>query len=907
MDKQLLTMKLYAPPLRSGLVHRLRLLQKMNAGLQEGRSLTLITAPAGYGKTTLTLEWLTHLDRAYGWLSLDRTDNHPLQFLTYLIAAMREVDENMGTILESILEQQAHQDEATRVQSVLTALVNQLAKVETPFTLVLDDYHTITDLMVHQTLEFVLEHQPPQMHLVIVTRQDPLLPLSKLRSKGRLTEIRLGELRFTPEETGQFLNETMSLALLPEEVTALQGRTEGWIAGLQLAALSLSELPAWSETSLDSETRSQYIQAFAGDDRHVADYLLDEVLSRQPEKIQRFLLYTSLLKRLSGPLCDAVLEDQTQSSQEILENLECSNLFIIPLDNRRQWYRYHHLFADLLSSRLQSSDPAVVARLHHAASLWFEASRMFADAVDHALLAEDFDNALRLIEEIAGASIWASGDLPVLLNWSRRLPEEVLTTRPQLCLYCARALFFNGQVEMADRYLQEAENALRVREQMGGATDELYGVLYTNQATVRAMRGESDAALELASRAASLISKTDVSTQARIAHAVGMAEYLKGQVREAEVAFSEAIELAGQANNRNLRLDVIACLALTQILSGRLRDAEHLCQQVLDTEFKNQSVPTTCAIFLALALIQYERNELLSAQSSIETSIELAEKAGWLHVLWQAHLLHAQIQQALGNSQNTRQAIKQAEQVALRYRIPRVASIISAYQANIELAEGNLESAVYWAEKYERQPAIENLRDFEELTRAHIFFARGSHAEALSEVNCTLEKAQSAGRIATVIGAKILKAQLVEALGDPEAGLKLMSEAIELSEPEGFLRVFLNEGKRAKVLLLQLRQTKIPANVMIYSARLADAFEEKTAVVSDLNLPDGLIEPLSERELEVLHLIADGLSNPEIAARLYLSVNTLRAHTTHIYQKLSVHSRIQAVTRAKQLRLLTPQ
>ena len=263
MDKQLLTMKLYAPPLRPGLVHRLRLLQKMNVGLQEGRSLTLITAPAGYGKTTLALEWLTHLDRAYGWLSLDRADNHPLQFLTYLIAALGDVDENMRAILESILEQQVHQDETTRVQSVLTALVNQLAKVETPFTLVLDDYHAITDLMVHQALEFVLEHQPPLMHLVIVTRQDPLLPLSKLRSKGKLTEIRLGELRFTPEETGQFLNETMSLALLPEEVTALQGRTEGWIAGLQLAAISLSELPAWSETSLDSETRSQYIQAFA--------------------------------------------------------------------------------------------------------------------------------------------------------------------------------------------------------------------------------------------------------------------------------------------------------------------------------------------------------------------------------------------------------------------------------------------------------------------------------------------------------------------------------------------------------------------------------------------------------------------------------------------------------------------
>lgn len=907
MDNQLLTMKLYAPPLRPGLVHRLRLLEKMNMGLQDGKRLTLITAPAGYGKTTIALEWLANLDRTYSWLSLDRADNHPYQFLTYLIAALGQVDEKVRQVLESILKEQTEQDEATRVHSLLTALVNQLAKIQTPLILVLDDYHTITDLAVHEALGFILEHQPPHMHLVIATRQDPLLPLSRLRTRGQLTEIRLGELRFTQEETNQFLNETMKLGLLPDEIVALEVRTEGWIAGLQLAALSLSELSAGSQTPIDADARSKYILAFAGDDRHVVDYLLDEVLSHQPEEVQRFLLNTSVLNRLSGPLCDALLEDQEQSSQQLLESLEHSNLFIIPLDNRRQWYRYHHLFADLLSSRLQSTNPDQVTALHHRARKWFESANMIADAVDHALLAEDFDSALRLIEEIAGTSIWTSGELPVLLNWSKRLPEEVLMSRPRLSLYCARALFFNGQIDMADGYLQEAEKALRARGQNDGSMDEVWGVLYTNQATVRAMYGDSEVALELANRAKTLIPKMDVSTQARIAHAVGMAAYLQGNLKEAEVAFSEAIQLAQEVNNRNLRLDVIACLALTQILSGRLREAERLCQNVLDMEFQNQYIPTTCAIIFALALIKYEQNELVQAQQMIGTSIQLAQEASWLHILWQAYLLQSQIQQAMGESQKARQAIRHAEQVAARYRIPRVSRIIAAYQAKFYLTEGNLEAAVHWVEAYEGRAAAEKLRDFEELTRSRILLSRGNYSESLSVLNCTLEKAKAAGRIASLIEAKILRAQVLEARGECEAGIESMTQAVALAEPEGFVRVFLDQGKRTADLLSRIRQMKILANVMSYSWKLLEALNEKGLVDSPQITLNVLVEPLSERELEVLHLIADGLSNPEIAARLYLSVNTLRAHTTHIYQKLDVHSRMQAVARAKELGLLHPE
>ncbi len=904
MDTQLLTVKFYPPPLRPSVVRRHRLVEKLNQGLQEGTRLTLITAPAGYGKTTLALEWITSLNRHYSWLSLDRSDNHPIQFLTYLIAALGQVDEEIGNSLTCALEANVDQDEATRVQALLTLLVNHVATIRTPFTLVLDDYHTLTDLGVHQALEFILDHQPPQMHVVIATRQDPLLPLSKLRSRGQLTEIRLGELRFTQPEADQFLNETMRLGLRPEEVAALQLRTEGWIAGLQLAALSLAELPPWSQTAFDPKTRSESIRAFAGDDRHVADYLLDEVLSRQPEEMQRFLLHTSILKRLSGPLCDYLLEYKQPSSQQILESLEHANLFVIPLDNRRQWYRYHHLFADLLNSRLQSSDPDLVAALHRRASQWFQAAGEFAEAVDHALLAEDFDSALHLIEELAGVSIWASGELPVLLNWARRLPEELLRTRPRLCLYCGRALFFNGQVHMADKYLQEAEKALRARERSGAATDELWGVLFTNQATVRAMCGNSQEALELAARAKALVPAEDVSTHARIAHALGMAEYLAGNVSAAQAGFSQAIRLAQQANNRNLGLDVIACLALAQILAGHLDDAEHVCQNVLAMDGETRSVPAAGPLFLALAVIQYERYDLHRANETLATSIELARKAGWLHVLWQAYLLQAQIHQALREPQAAQEALRQAEQVAVRYGIPRVSRMISAYRASIELAEGNTDFPRRWAEAYDHRSPAEHLRDFEELTLGRVLLSGGHCTEALSLLDGALEKARSAGRMTCVIEATVLRAQALEASGEHQGAIESMIRAVELAEPEGFIRPFLDGGKCTRDLLIHIRQKVVPARVMGYSRRWLETFDDGRPVLATAKAADVLVEPLSERELEVLRLMSDGLSNPEIAGRLYLSVNTLRAHTTHIFRKLDVHNRVQAISRARELGLM---
>jgi LuxR family maltose regulon positive regulatory protein len=922
MYEQILKTKLFVPPLRPGIVARPRLLQKMSLGLKAGARSTIITAPAGYGKSTLALEWIQSLDLPHCWVSLDREDNHPVQFLAYLTAAINQIDEAPLETFPLSLESLDQQEAAGWLQSRLPAFINAIAGLKGSFILVLDDYHLITDLAIHQAVGFLMEHQPPQMHLVIATRQDPLLPLSKLRSRGWITEIRLGELRFTLEETTAFLNETMRLDLIPEQVAALEARTEGWIAGLQLAALSLTELPEWADASLAHDRSAIDIPAFAEDDRHIVDYLTDEVLSRQPEEIQKFLLQTSILKRLCGPLCQAVLgesekpldlpvptqpfigQSPVSRCQQILEYLEHANLFIIPQDNRRQWYRYHHLFVELLTNRLQATYPEMVPVLHCRASQWYENAHIYADAVDHALMAEDFDRALRLIENTASASIWASGDLPVLINWSRRLPENIFLTRPRLCLYYARGLFFAGQVEAAEKHIQQAENALRKRTAQDGSTEELWGVLYTNQATIRAMRGDSDAALLLAKQAIEKTPAADNSTQARILHAIGTAELLRGDCRRAEAAFAQGAALAGRAKNRNLGLDLLSCQALAQIQAGKLSAAASLCDETL-SDPENRRSPAASTVFLALAQVQVERDALEEASLSLDASITLGIKAGWPHLLWQAYLLQARVRQALDDSAGWRESLRLAQDVVRRYPLPPPRRMVAAFQARMELREGNLDIPLRWSEETLRGP--DGLQDFEELTLARVLYTQGNSAEALERLEGLILSAKAAGRNASMIEALVVRSKILKAAGDQYAAVQALAEAAALAQPEGFLRVFLDEGQELAELVGLLQKTKLPANLAGFFAKLAGCSGSElpnAQGTSQALSPDNLVEPLSARELEVLRLIADGLSNPEIASRLYLSVNTLRAHTTNIYQKLDVHSRLQAVNRARDLGLL---
>ncbi len=918
MADPLLTIKLYPPTPRPGQVDRPRLLQKLDQGLQQDRRLTLVSAPAGYGKTTLVAEWLQTLHRPSAWLSLERSDNQPVQFFTYLTAAMQQIDSNIGQAFQSALAKSNQEEVSTDwLQAQLVALTNEINLTRSPFVLILDDYHTITNLEIHESLSFILDHLiPARVHLVIITRQDPLLRLSRPRSQGHMTEVRMGELRFTVEEAERFFNQTMNLDLPPDQVAALETRTEGWIAGLQLAAISLSESSYPGETASQPEQRAQFIRAFAGDDRHVVDYLMDEVLSRQPEAVQQFLLDTSILKRFCAPLCDAVIDRQApggESCQAILEYLERCNIFLIPLDNHRHWYRYHHLFAELLSARTQAIHPDFVTQLHCRASQWFEQAGMIPDAVDHALLAEDFNRALKLIEQAARTSIWVSGDLPALLNWTRRLPENLVRSRPSLCLYCARGLFFAGQIKPAEEYLRAAAQALEARPSSDPQAQELRGVLYTNQATFAAMCGESSRALELAQMALPFLARLpedEPSSHARIFHAIGMAEYLAGRVRPAEQAFARAVSLARQAGNRNLGMDVVGCLALTLLLAGKARQASQECEQAFALDEAGRTSPAASAVYIAQGEILYARNELESALEKLTIGLELGKKAGWMHVTWRGLAMLSAVKLGQGDIAGAVEALQQFDQTARRYNNPAINNLIEAWKARVALSLGDRETAVRWAESYPAQHESGAFLEFKELTLARLWLAQGKWAEALELLDQWLTPAIAEGRGHSLIEIQILRSVALKGLGRYAEAVPAIIQALKLAEPDGFSRLFLDRYEALVDLLHQAQREKISQNMHHFIDRLQAAFDGELvpspAFQPAASQNPALPEPLSERELEVLHYLAEGLSNPQIAARLFLSVNTLRAHTLHIFQKLDVHNRMQAVARARELGILQP-
>ncbi len=925
MTDQLLTIKLYPPTPRPGQVDRPRLLSKLTQGLQQGRRLTLISAPAGYGKTTLVSEWLQTLDRPIAWLSLEPIDNEPLQFFSYLMAAMQQVDKQIGQAFQTALEQSNQSEVSTGwLQAQLPALLNEINHSRTPFVLIFDDYHSIVELEIHEAIGFLLDHLlPGTLHLVIITRQDPLLRLSRLRSQGQVTEIRMGELRFTEEEAGAFFNQTMCLDLQPEQVAALEARTEGWIAGLQLAAISLSESAYSGEMGFEPDQRAEFIRAFAGDDHHVVDYLMDEVLTRQPEPVQRFLLYTSILKRFTAPLCDYLINWQEAgeeprftapaSSPAILDYLEKSNIFLISLDNHRQWYRYHHLFAELLGTRFQTIHPELVAGLHRRASFWFEQAGMTDDAVDHALLAEDFSRALGLIEQAARTSIWASGDLPALLNWTKRLPQELLRSRPNLCLYCARGLFFAGQIKPAEEYLRTAAQALDGRSPNDPMTQELRGVLYTNQATFAAVCGESQHALALAEKAAPFLSRLpedEPSSHARILHAVGMAEYLAGRVRPAAEAFTRAVSLAQQAGNRNLGLDVVGCLGLTLLLSGKARQAGQVCEQAFVIDEAGRMTPPASAVYIAEGEVLYAQNELAPALQKLELGLELGKKAGWVHVIWRGLAMLSAVKLGLGDIPGVMDALQQFEQTALRYDNPAVNILIDAWKVRMALALGDRQAADRWAENFPTQAEAQAFGEFRAMTLARVLLAQGRYSQALVLMDKWLASAVSEERGHSVIEIQILRSIGLRELGKPDEALAALSEALELAEPEGISRLFLDRLEPLADLLRQVRREKAGPSIRRFVDRLLARIDQpmlpQPGFQTVNETPGDLVEPLSEREIEVLRLIAEGLSNPEIAGKLFLSVNTLRAHSSHIFQKLDVHNRVQAVARARELGILKP-
>jgi LuxR family transcriptional regulator, maltose regulon positive regulatory protein len=899
MDRQILKAKLYVPRYRADGVPRSRLHERLDEGAR--REVTVVSAPAGFGKTTLLADWSQRSEPPVAWVSLDERDDDPARFLLYLIAAIETIHEDFGKATRAFLGSLESREE---LEPVLTALSNEILELPRDFVLVLDDYHSVRSETIHDVLAFLLDHWPPPMHLVIAGRTSPPLPLPRLRARGRLTELGAPDLRFTHEEAADFLGRTMGLNLTAERVAALEKGTEGWIAGLQLAAHALR----------DREEEFSSMEAIAGGARHVFDYLADEVLSRQPEDVREFLLETSVVETLSGPLCE-VLTDRTDGL-EMLERLERENLFLVPLDEEGRYYRYHHLFAAFLRERLQRVSPDAILELHRRAGLWYEDDGCLALAVEHTLAAKDFDRAADLIEEETGVRR-RYVDAALLLRWLGTLPDGMVHQRPQLCLLYAWALAHSGALEEAELRLRDTEEAMKLGDGAStmGLSDEertMLGEICIIRARMAAMREDAALTTELSNRALDLLPEGEVHLRGDVALDLGHAYCSVGDLESAREAFSRAAATGRAADDLRTSLFALRYQASLEISRGRLREAEDLLLEGRRlAERRPEGVPSVAGIIhTGLGELLYERGALDEARRLLEEGIEHGRRSGEAKILVYGYVNLARVLMAQGDTEGAHSLIREAGELTPRW------PLIWAWQARFYLAQGDVGSAACWAREYGATEDYMNYpRHFERITMARVLLGEDRTDEALDSLGNLLEDAVFEGRMAHEIELRVLLALASERLGATGEAFDHLERALSLAEPEGFVRVFVDEGMPMAALLERLiREPRDDGSYAgapdgapdAYAGRLLEhlALEADSGNGGPRSGRSPGLEPLSGREVEVLELVAAGRSNAEIAGELYLSVGTVKAHVHHIFGKLLVRNRSQAVARARELRLL---
>jgi LuxR family maltose regulon positive regulatory protein len=897
MTGPLLETKLYVPKPRRDLVARPRLSERLSRGAES--KLTLISAPAGFGKTTLLADWLKTrpaAESSSAWLALDQSDNDATSFWTYLVAALRKAVPSVGATALSLL-----QSPQPPIQAVLTALLNELSLVSTDVVLVLDDYHVIDALGVQDGMAFLLEHLPPRVHLVIATRADPGLPLPRLRARGELVEIRAADLRFTPNEAASYLNEVMQLNLAAEDLAALEDRTEGWIAALQLAALSMQ----------GRDDVHGFIAGFAGDDRYIVDYLVTEVLQRQPEAVRDFLLVTSILERLTGSLCDAVTGQER--GKATLEALERGNLFVVPLDSGRHWYRYHHLFADVLRAHLQEEQPERISLLHRRASDWYEQNDGRSDAIRHALAAHDFPGAARLIE-LAFPAMRRTRQESVLLGWLKALPDDLLRNRPVLDIAYAASLLASGQFDGAEARVLDAERwldptATRSAAESGGMVvvdDEEFRRLPASIAMYRAVRaqgrGEVTAALEHARRALTLVREDDYLVHAGASQFMALVSWASGDLEAAQMAYIAAVAALRRAGHV---ADTFGCaLALADILitQGHLRRAMGTYEQALQLAIEGD-LRGTADMHVGMSQLYRERDDLPAATQHLLRSQELGEYGGLPQNRHRWRVAMARIRDSQGDLDGAEELLDEAERLYEGDYFPDVRPI-AALRARLWIAQGRFGEALAWARERDLAAAddLSYLREFEHITLARALLAKsksdganGSFREATGLLGRLLAAAEAGARTGNTIEILLLQALAHQMRSDIPAALVPLKRALTLAEPEGYVRVFVDEGASIAELLQEAAKRRIAPS---YVGRLLAAFGTAEGR-SPVRL--ALAEPLTGTELEVLRLLRTDLNGPAIARELVVSLNTVRTHTRNIYTKLGVNDRRAAVRRAEEL------
>lgn len=944
MSDPLLLTKLHIPIPRPKRILRNNLVERLNEGLCENRKLTLISAPAGFGKTTLVSEWIAGCERPVAWLSLDEGDNDPFRFLTYLISALQTIAKNIGTGVLGLIQF----PQPPRFESLLIELLNDVTAIQDNFILVLDDYHLIDSRTIDEALTFVLEHLPPRMHLAILTREDPHLPLARYRARGLLTELRATDLRFTSSEAADFLNQVMGLNLSVEDIDALKNRTEGWIAGLQMAAISMQ----------GHQDTAGFIQSFTGSHRFVLDYLLEEVLQRQSAEVQAFLLNTSILDKMCGSLCDAVLLDPSIPGQETLETIERANLFIIPLDNERRWYRYHHLFGDLLRHRLLQSgtistvnknkgadEHIDVQTLNLRASKWYECNGSAVDAIHHALAAKDFDRAANLIElAVPEMRRNRQGATITELGWLKALPEDLIRSRPVLSVAYAFALFGGGEIGGVEARLLDAERWL---DRMANTREEtvtrpagmivvdedgfrrLPGMIALVRTAQALARNDMPATVKNARRVLELAPEDDYLMLGGATSTLGLVAWASGDLAAAHDMIKDGMENVRRAGYISPAIGNAITLADIQIAQGRLHEAMTTYERALQWATA-PGVPVlrgAADMHVGMSNLYYELNDLQTSLQHLLTSRALGELAGLPQNPYRWCAAMARILVAQGDLDGAIDQLDQAERLYDGNFSPNV-SPIATRKVRVWVTQGRLEESLSWVreQKLSVDDDLSYLREFDHLTLARVLMAcyRSEHAEvSISEVMRLLERLQKAaeerGGKRSLMEILVLQAMAYHTQGIHPAALLSLQQAFALAEPQGHVRLFVDEGSSMMELL---REAAARGIMPYYTGKLLAAFESDKMKLADKpeissSLTEGhrrsprpagkredsepLIEPLSQRELEVLKLLRSDLSGPEIALQLSVSINTFRTHTKRIFTKLGVNDRRAAIQRAKEL------
>lgn len=890
LSKHLLRTKFYAPPIRSSQIARPRLIGLINGGLD--RPLTLVSAPAGYGKTTLVSRWLAETNIPSAWLSLDEGDNDPPRFLQYLLTALQPIAPGIGDNLLDMLQGVP----SSQFENVINLLTNELASSSDPFILVLDDFHVIHSEAVLNIVYYLLEHLPHQKHLVVLTRTDPPLPLSRLRVRNQLLDIRADQLRFTQAEIAVFLNDVMGLTLSTNDLSAMEARTEGWIAGLQLAALSMQ----------GSTDIHDFVTAFTGSHHYVMDYLVEEVLKLQPRRVSTFLLQTSILDNMCGPLCESVVEtdmDGPADGQAMLEALEGMNLFVIPLDDERRWYRYHHLFADVLRKRLEQQFPHLLPELHRRASQWYEQNGFVPEAIRYSLTAGDQDRAIQLIEQ-NGVLLLIRGELSNLPIWIKAV-EPRAQKRPWIYIFKAWLFVLTGFPEQVEEMLQIAERLISSMEK-----DLRIKVMQGAIATARAYRtnleGETIQAASFARQALEYLPDIDLvslSLRTVATSLLGDASSMNGELEDARRAYMEAKQIGQAAGDIHLVIVLNSNLANVLMEQGMLHQAAEIYAETLQmaTRPDGRKLAIAGRIYGELSQLSYEWNNLETATEQVHRSMALCRQWGNMDLQTVGTLIMARLEQVQSHPKISLEAMHRAEKIANEHHLlPRYLTWVKYTLVRLWIAQENLEKAseIVQGSGITTSAEISYRREPEFLALLRLLLAQGDYDASLALSKRLLQKAEDSKRMGRVIEVLVLQALILQGRKELDQALTVLKKTLALARQEGYIRTFLDEGEPMVRLLHLARSRQIETE---YVTDLLSVIEEATGTTQPPS--QLLIEPLTTREVEVLKLIEAGWSNQEIAEKLVISSATVKRHITNIYTKLGVKSRTQAIAIGKELKL----